>query len=211
MTDLSTNNQIPPVEFSTGDASDFRIQIPSLAETISFGSTFPKDVRDNAPDFPTDFGYTLPDVVWNIPAKARAKAARFTTDVCDYDGRFFIRGVLHIPFQDAEKLFSWGVWAEVDFSVFERYVALYEVDGSNEPPHPGTLAHELPAYPASLSLPLQIQFQRRIDRPTFTLAQEAPGRLPLDQRNGIEQARYRQILAAIDAKGRRPLNWRSSQ
>jgi hypothetical protein len=31
----------------------------------------------------------------------------------------------------------WGAWAEVDWSTFERYLELYDEDGSGEPPKDG--------------------------------------------------------------------------
>ena len=154
---------------------------------------------------PADWAYTLPDVVWTIPAEARAEAAHFTDDLCDYGGRFFIRGLLLVPFLEAQGSFGWGVWAEVDLSVFMRYLDFYDADGTNEPPLDGTLANELPAYASSAGSPLKIQFQTQTQRPAFILRQEDFGRLASEQRGGMDSARYHKVLEAIEAgrnKGR---------
>jgi ribosomal protein L34E len=82
---------------------------------------------------PTDHAYKLPDIVWAIPEPERSARAKFSSDLCQLGERYFIRGVLHVPFSEAEGDFGWGVWAEVEWPVFERYLKLYDEDGSTEP------------------------------------------------------------------------------
>lgn len=98
----------------------------------------------------TDRSYTLPDIVWELPEAARSERARYNSDLCQFDGRNFIRCMLEIPFTETTGRFGWGVWAEVDLGTFDRYLELYDEDGSGEPLRSATLANELPAYPGSL-------------------------------------------------------------
>jgi len=169
---------------------------------------------------PTDWAFQLPDVVWKIPARERETAARFDTDLCEYGDRYFIRGMLCVPFRRTNDnfrkgswfrgllptffrktadRFGWGAWAEVDVGVFKRYLELYDADGSAEPLHAGKLANDLPAYANSLDAPIQIQFLDKTQRPTFTLLAEDCSDLAFEQRNGIDDARYHQVLEMIES------------
>jgi hypothetical protein len=89
----------------------------------------------------------------------RAEKARFNSDLCQMGERYFIRCVLGVPFTESEGEFGWGAWAEVDWSTFERYLELYDEDGSGEPPKDGILANDLPPYPSSIGSPVKIQFR----------------------------------------------------
>lgn len=144
----------------------------------------------------TDWGYRLPDVVWAIPEGERAEKARFSSDLCEYGDLNFIRCVLDMPFKDAPGSFGWGVWAEVDRSTFERYLELYDADGSTEPASEGTLANSIPACSGSLGQPVVIQFQDASKRPSLQLKYDE-SQLALEQRTGIDQARYHQILSIL--------------
>lgn len=146
---------------------------------------------------PTAWGFKLPDVVWEIPEQQRADAARFTDDLCQFGERFFIRGVLPVPFAGEDGEFGWGAWAEVDEDAFDRYLQLYDVDASNEPAHAGKLANKLPGFDHSEGLRLFVQFQSKTQRPTFSLPPQDRSPLALEQRNGIDNARFHQILDQI--------------
>src|SRR5438552_19159500 len=106
---------------------------------------------------PTDYGYKLPDDVWAIPESERAGKTKFTTDLCQYGSRHFIRCVMHLPFTETTGGFGWGVWVEVEQPIFERYLSLFEADGSAEPRHPGKLANTLPAYQPTIGTDVVIQ------------------------------------------------------
>jgi hypothetical protein len=148
---------------------------------------------------PTDWGFKLPDDVWAIPATGREAAARFTDDLCQYGERHFIRGLLSVPLPDIASDFGWGVWAEVDAAVFQRYLDLYDADGSSEPLHSGTLANSLPGYVSSLHAPVSIQFLDSTQRPLFRLPERDRSTLAIEQRTGMSSARYHQILDALSA------------
>lgn len=145
----------------------------------------------------TDWGYTLPDEVWAIPEPERSEKARFNNDLCQFDGRSFIRCVLNVPFAEASGHFGWGAWAEVDGSTFERYLELYDEDGTAEAAHMGKLANALPAYPGSLGTPVMIQFGDPTERPSLHSAPADESRLAREQRTGIGEVRYHEILNII--------------
>ncbi|HUN48375.1 MAG TPA: DUF2199 domain-containing protein [Stellaceae bacterium] len=147
----------------------------------------------------TDHGYKLPDEVWAIPEPQRAERAKFTADLCQFEGRYFIRCILFIPFTDGSGNFGWGVWVNVEPAVFDRYLALYEADGSGEPLHPGRLANVLPAYDEPLGTKVAIQFGSSTQRPTVHLPPDAESKLALEQRQGIGSSRYHEYLTAVSA------------
>jgi hypothetical protein len=147
----------------------------------------------------TDWAYALPDVVWEIPEGERAERARFNNDLCQFGERYFIRCMLEIPFADVPGYFGWGAWAEVNWPTFERYLELYDEDGSSEPAAEGVLANELSPYSGSLGTPVIIKFRDAKNRPSLHLKPEFAGLLAVDQRAGIDEARYHQILGVIGA------------
>lgn len=145
----------------------------------------------------TDWAYKLPDEVWAIPETERNAAARFSDDLCEFGDRYFIRCVLPTRFLEADGAFSWGVWAEVEPLVFRRYLELYDKDGSTEPRHAGSLANALPAYADSLGAAVLVQYRDPTTRPTLYLPEAADSLLARDQRSGINNARYHEILDVI--------------
>ncbi len=146
----------------------------------------------------TDWAYKLPDEVWAIPEAERTEKARFNNDLCQFDERNFIRCVLDVSFTEAPGSFGWGAWAEVDWPTFERYLELYDEDGTSEPAYLGTLANALPAYPGSLGNPVVIQFRDPSKRPSLYLTPEDESRLAREQRSGIDAIRYHEILNLIE-------------
>jgi len=148
---------------------------------------------------PTDWGVKLPDDVWAIPASRRKEEARFTDDLCQHGDRHFIRGLLLVPLPDIGSDFGWGVWAEVDAAVFQRYVEFYDADGSSEPLYSGMMANSLPGYVSSLQAPVDIRFLDATQRPLFSLSERDRSTLAIEQRTGMSSARYHQILDALQA------------
>jgi hypothetical protein len=144
---------------------------------------------------PTDRGFTLPDEVWAIPEEERGERAKFDSDLCRLGERYFFRGVLFVPFNEQAGEFGWGVWVEVSEDAFQRYVALYDADGRSEPPVSGTIANDIPTYPATLGLPVRVQFQTSSSRPIFLLAEDNEHPLAVEQAKGMSHRRYHEILA----------------
>lgn len=150
---------------------------------------------------PTDRAFTLPDDVWAIPEPERSEVARFDNDLCQLGERYFMRCVLEVPFSDRDGFFGWGAWAEVEWSVFERYLEMYERDGWDEPLHTGKLANALPVYPDSLGAPVLIQFRESTRRPSLHALPDDPSVLANEQRQGIDNFRFHEIAAQFSADG----------
>ncbi|GEM_PF-991104 len=147
----------------------------------------------------TDRAWKLPDDVWAIPEPERENAAHFTSDLCEMDGRFFIRCILYVPFTEREGAFGWGVWVEVARDDFERCVELYAVEASAEPPKPGTLANVIDGYPGSARERVMIQFGTPADRPHVRMLAGSGSLLAREQARGIDDRRYHEILVEIGA------------
>ena len=145
----------------------------------------------------SDWAYTLPDEVWAIPEPERSEVARFTNDLCQCGERYFIRCVLEVPFKDKEGFFGWGAWAEVDWGIFERYLALYDDDGHSEPPQNGKLANDLSEYGHTVGVPVLIQFRNATKRPAIELLPTDQSLLAIEQRQGIDQVRYHDIVGRL--------------
>lgn len=143
---------------------------------------------------PTDTGWKLPDVVWAIPEEDRERRARFDSDRCQIDDRFFIRCVLKVPFNEQAGYYGWGVWIELSETDFYRYIELYNEDGSSEPPIAGAIANAIPTYPSTLEFPVLVQFQSSKSRPTVHLPVGSQHPLAMDQAAGIDSQRYHALL-----------------
>ncbi len=148
---------------------------------------------------PTDYGYTVPDVVWSLPKKERDARAKWSDDVCEMGERRFIRCVLSVRFTDREGDFGWGVWVEVERPVFERYLQMYNSDAKSEPAYPATLANQPPAYDSVIGAPVTIQFGTSTERPRVSFPPDSTHVLAIEQEHGITSERYHQILEAIGA------------
>ena len=146
---------------------------------------------------PTDWGWTLPDEVWAIPEEERPEEAKYNTDLCKWRERYFIRGMLPIPFSDREGYFGWGVWVEVEQDGFEAYLNIYETDGSNEPRIPGSLANKVPEYNNLKQCAVELQFGPSSQRPMVFFTETSSCQMAQEQRQSIDAARYHQILESI--------------
>lgn len=150
-------------------------------------------------DFPTDYGYSLPDDVWAVPEEERASKAKWTSDLCQFGERYFIRCLLPLQFTDRDGYFSWGLWAEVEWPVFERYLQIYEQDATSEPAASAKLANQPPGYERVLGCPVSITFGTSTERPRIEFFPGHSDGLASEQVRGITSARYHQILENIGA------------
>ena len=148
---------------------------------------------------PTDFGYTLPDVVWAIPAGERSDRASFTKALCRFGDRRFIRCLLPVPFTARAGSYCFGVWAELDAASFDRYYDLYDEDGTSEPEFSALLANEVRGYEHVLGLPILVQLRDSTSRPNVRFPADAGHAFAVDQLRGINEDRYHQILLATGA------------
>lgn len=148
----------------------------------------------------TDFGWKLPDDVWELGDEVRQACLEWATDVCHHEGRWYLRGVLGLPFTFAEGRWGWGWWAEVNEAAVNTLWQLEGADGSHLPPEPGALACEIPGYPGSKGLPLVVRFGSSHLRPLLFLAEDLKHPLASDQRDGINEATYHAILDQVSLR-----------
>ena len=147
--------------------------------------------------YPTDYGWTLPDEVWALSKRERKSKTSYNADLCRYGKRYFIRGVLSLPFKDQPGEFGWGIWVEVDGPIFQKYLDLYEKDALDEPRITGYLANQPPGYEDLLHHQIEIQFGISTQRPTLWFSQDSTQAMAMEQRFGIDHVRYHEILKAI--------------
>ncbi|QSI78204.1 DUF2199 domain-containing protein [Niveibacterium microcysteis] len=145
---------------------------------------------------PTDTAFALPDDVWALPEEQRSARAKWTSDLCQFGERYFIRCLLPVPFSDTSGYYGWGAWAEVEWPVFERYLAIYEVDATDEPEAKGLLANNIKEYGATLGLPVRIRFGISSQRPKLAFAQSESHALAREIQAGMPASRYHQILVS---------------
>jgi hypothetical protein len=145
----------------------------------------------------TDYGFQLPDVVWEQPAEERQRHLDWSTDICFFNGRWYLRGLLEVPIRCEPWRFGWGVWAEVSEQVMAVHAAHHRDGNPQTAAELGTMANAIPAYPDAFDLPLEISFGNADMRPLFTCAQRSEHLLAVEQREGITEARYHEILSLI--------------
>lgn len=144
---------------------------------------------------PTDWGFTLPGEVYVLSYLDKYRRTRFNTDLCALDEkRFFIRGVLMIPFTHQEGDFAWGVWAEVSRTDHDVYLDNYSNEFAKGARLEGVLANTIPGFSLIIGAPLSIELQGGNDRPSFAFPDAADHALAVDQRAGIDHARHHQFL-----------------
>ena len=144
-----------------------------------------------------DWAFQLPDVLWAIPEPERSSRARFTSDLCGLGSRYFVRCVLPIPLAGQSDSFGFGVWAEIGAATFKRCLELYDKDAQGEPEAAARIANALKPYPQALGAPAWLRFRSSSQRPTLHLPDSDGGVLAREQRSGIDDARYHQILEIL--------------
>jgi len=136
----------------------------------------------------------MPDEFFALSPHERSRRGFHNLDLCDFDGRFFIRGVLPLPVIGQRRDFGWGVWAEVSRDAFRRYVELYsDPQQGLEPAFRGRLANSLRGYEETRGLGLSIQLTGETSRPAFTVLDQAHA-LSLEQREGISPRRVMELM-----------------
>lgn len=144
---------------------------------------------------PTDWGFKLPDEVFDLSYLDKYRRTRSNTDLCSLDeSRFFIRGLLSIPFTHQEGEFAWGVWAEVPKATHDFYLDNYSNELAQGTRVAGVLANTIPGFPEITGQALDIEFQNAKSRPFFFFPRSAKHELAADQREGIDHNRHHQFL-----------------
>ena len=146
---------------------------------------------------PTDFGFTLPDEVHELGYTERYERTRHNADLCTLDGsRYFIRGVLPVPFTHIEGSFRWGVWVEVDRDTHDFYLKNFSADNTATAPAFGRLANRIPAHPDPGPEQLEVRFGDETSRPELRLLPASSHALARDQHEGIGAPGHHAYLVA---------------
>lgn len=144
---------------------------------------------------PTDWGFRFPDEVHGLPLLDQYRRTRSNNDLCTLDeSRYFIRGLLSIPFFYQEGDFSWGVWIEVDREVHDFYLAHFHDDHAAGTKAKGLLANDIPGFEELAGQALDVELRDSRSRPSliFPVAFDHP--LATDQRTGIPFSRHHEFL-----------------
>ena len=148
---------------------------------------------------PIDQGYTLPDIVWSLPEPVRSEQAKWSSDLCQMGELYYIRCLLPVPFVDRKGYFGWGVWVQVEWPIFERYLEVFESDATSEPVVKGILANQLPDYASHIGAEVVVQFGISSQRPTLHFPFGAGHQLAIEQLHGIGNERYHAIMVSVGA------------
>lgn len=126
----------------------------------------------------------------------------FTTDQCVIDASsFYLRGRILLPVHGLPDPLVWGCWAEISPTNFVRTNELWQSEGrESQPPFPGWLESELPLYPSTLNLTLDVHTQPVGRRPHFTVT-AANHPLAVEQRDGISLDRLYRIAEHFQHPG----------
>lgn len=147
---------------------------------------------------PTDYGFRLPDEVHALNYLERYARSRSNADLCTLDeSRFFLRGILPLPFLERHDQFCWGVWVEVNRATHDRYVAGFSDDALQGTQATGRLANSIPGYSETMGLEVQIEFQNGGNRPKLQFQATASHALADEQRSGISSKRHHDLLEAV--------------
>ena len=153
---------------------------------------------------PTAFRYPLPDVVHAIPTEGRAARVQESGELCVLDGRhWFILGNLDVPVSGSEEFVRWTVWSTLSRENFERACSLWEAEGREaEPPYFGWLSNDIPGYPSTLNLPLEVRTGAVGVRPILHIRDDADHPLARDHRTGVTVERADELIDAAMQRGR---------
>lgn len=143
-------------------------------------------------EFTLDIAYELPDIIWSIPEEKRIEEAKFNSDLCQYKNKNYLRGIAYIPIQGTDTNFGWGFWAEVNDEAFEKYLEVYDIDGSKEAPVEGLLANTPPDYEDTNNLKVKIHFGSPTERPNIVI-EPNEHKLALEQKHGITIERVHEL------------------
>jgi hypothetical protein len=150
------------------------------------------------PGLPSDYAFRQPDEVHALAYLERYARSRSNADLCTLDeSRYFIRGIIPVPFTEQDDDFCWGIWAEVDKATHDHYVAGFNEDSILGSTARGTLANTIPGYSETNGLEVQIEFQDGSSRPKYLLLSNAAHALAHEQRGGISNKRHHDILEAV--------------
>jgi hypothetical protein len=114
-----------------------------------------------------------PDAYVALARDVAREHAKANDDLCRISlpgtpPRFFVRGTLPVEVATLPDGIHWGLWAEVSGRTFFRILELWSDDQqASEPAYKGRLANDVPSYPATIGLEVELQLTGPRTRPLF--------------------------------------------
>ncbi|WP_299921313.1 DUF2199 domain-containing protein [uncultured Pelagimonas sp.] len=144
-----------------------------------------------------DLGFDYPDDWPHGPRKdqdvIQVGEDALTSDMCRFDGRYFLRCVLPLPVRGADDHMSFGPWAEVSEETVQAYSATYGADPKPFSGGEGLLANALPGFEDSAQTAVTLAETSPAERPSLSAID---GDLAEAQANGISFDELLDIYAA---------------
>lgn len=133
----------------------------------------------------------------SVLSEAALKAARCTSETCEYDGGQLIRVCLELPIIGGSGPLVYGVWVSLSDASFKEFVEHQTsprrfLDG----PYFGRFASALPDWPTTVSLKTRVHLRPSGLRPVLELEPTAHP-LAVAQREGITRDRHRALVLPL--------------
>lgn len=144
---------------------------------------------------PTDWGFGLPCEVYALSYLEKYRRSRSNSDLCTLDERrYFLRGILLIPFIHQEGDFCWGIWAEVSRGAHDFYLENFSNELAQGTVFSGRLANRIPGIGKTEGLEVRVEIQSTKSRPLISFAEGSTHGLAVEQRVGIGSDRHHYYL-----------------
>lgn len=150
------------------------------------------------PGLPTDWAFRLPDEVHALSYLEMYRRSRSNADLCCLDNqRYFLRGVLSLPFIDRDGAFVYGLWVEIDHATHDAYLQDFNADAIRLHQASGRLANDLQGYAPLRGAPVEIHFRQGGSRPELVSPTDWGHPLAAEQHRGIDSARHHALLESF--------------
>ena len=147
---------------------------------------------------PMDIAFNGPEPRLIASAEEQGLAVERSSEWCVIGDTGFIRAVVNVPVVDAPtdgvQRFSWGVWVMVRGKDFRRIILdTWESGMPHDEPMPaGVMGNEIPGYPNTLFMDVEIDARSATQRPSVYFKNgEHP--LTIEQQRGITMVRVQEI------------------
>jgi hypothetical protein len=146
------------------------------------------------------FGSDAP-LQWSLLSDDERSRSLLGDEQCEIEsdeGRsFYIRACLEIPIRATDRAFTWGVWCSLSETSYQEIAEHWEDPARPSlGPHFGWLCTAIPGYPDTAFLKTMVHQREVGTRPRVVLG-PTDHPLAIDQRDGIEEARLRDILIGL--------------
>ncbi len=146
------------------------------------------------------FGTSAP-VQWDLLSEDERSRSLLAGEQCEIESHeglsFYIRACLEIPIRATSRSFTWGVWCSLsEKSYLETSEHWSDPQRTEIGPHFGWLCTKIPGYPDTVFLKTMVHQRQVGTRPSVEL-EPTSHPLAVDQRDGIEEHRLREIVIQL--------------